>query len=584
MKEIVSQAFKKRWTIKKLEEISEVFKHLHLTEKIIFYSLIFIFVFSGLNILKSANEALMVEVPNYSGSLHEGIVGTPRYINPIIAISDADRDMTTLIYSGLLKYTADGDLINDLAENYTVSDDGLTYTFTLKPDLIFHDGVKITTDDLKFTIDKVLDPTIKSPKMANWKNIKVNIVDDRQIEFILPQPYPPFLSNLTIGILPKHLWKDLNAENFPFSIYNTEPVGSGPYKIGSLTRDASGIISYYALVPFDNYTQGEAYIKNFYVHFYPSEAKLFEEIKSGLIESAGGLSPDNLNILSKDKKLEIKGVPLTHIYGFFLNQSQNQLFTSPEIRTALNDSLDRSRIVTEALAGYGDVLESPIPNALLPLNFYNGGGNVATASSTEIIKKLSTAGWKLNKGGILEKKVGKQTTQFSFTITTLDTPELRVTANIAKENWEALGASVDLKFFEIGDLNQNIIRTRKYDVLLLGEVIGRDLDFYGYWHSSQRTGSGLNLSGFANKNVDKILEDSRKLDDKAKKAEKYLQFEKEIKKDLPAIFAYSHKYLYVTPTKLKNFYMTTMTTPSERFLDVSKWYVETENVWKILIK
>ena len=584
MKELVSTALYKKWTIKRLEGLSKIFKHLSLTEKIIFYFLVLVFIFSGLSLLNNVNKELMTEVPTYGGSLHEGIVGTPRYINPVIAISDADRDMTTLIYSGLLKYTADGDLVNDLAESYTVSKDGLVYTFTLHPGLVFHDGVKITTDDIKFTIDKALDPTIKSPKMANWKNVKIEIINDNQIEFTLPQPYPPFLSNLTMGILPKHIWKDLNAENFPFSIYNTEPIGSGPYKISSLTRDSSGIISYYTLTPFDHYALSEAFIKDFYVHFFPSEAKLFEAIKSGVVESAGGLSPDNLASLKTDKNLSIKGIPLTHIYGFFLNQSQNQLFTSPEIRGALNSSLDRDRIVKEALAGYGDVLDSPIPDALLPLNFYSGDASTTLVAKADIIKKLTAAGWKLNKANILEKKVGKQTTQFSFSITTLDTPELRVTAMIAKENWEALGAQVELKFFEIGDLNQNIIRTRKYDVLLLGEVIGRDLDFYGYWHSSQRTGSGLNLSGYANKNVDKILEDARRLSDKEKRAEKYLQFEKEIQKDLPAIFAYSHKYIYVVPNKLKNFYMTIMTTPSERFLDVNKWYVETDNVWNFLIK
>ena len=96
----------------------------------------------------------MVEVPAYGGSFTEGIIGIPRFINPLIAVSDADRDLTLLAYSGLMRATASGTLIPDLALNYEISDDGLVYTFTIKDTAVFHDGTPVTADDVIFTITK----------------------------------------------------------------------------------------------------------------------------------------------------------------------------------------------------------------------------------------------------------------------------------------------------------------------------------------------------------------------------------------------------------------------------------------------
>ena len=577
----------KKYTETTKETVSTVLERFSLTEKLVFFAIFIVFIFSCLNILYILNQKILVTVPAHGGSLSEGVIGTPRYINPILAISDADRDMTALVYSGLLRYTAEGDLVPDLAESYTVSDDGTVYTFNIKPDIKFHDGTEITADDIAFTIEKATDPVIKSPKLANWKSVKVKVINQKQIEFSLPQPYQPFLSNLTTGILPKHLWEDLSDENFPFSIYNSEPIGSGPYKYTSLTRDSSGIISFYTLTSFDGFSIGEPYIKNLYIHFYSNEKDLNNSLKNGEIESASGLSAASLDAIKSNKNLNINRIPLSHIFGFFLNQSQNQLFTQSEIRTALDDSLDRNRIVNESLSGYGEKLTSPIPSELLPINYLGNANSEATTTDTvdTIKNKLAKAGWKLNsKTGVLEKIVKKITYQFSFSISTSNSPELRTAAQIAKESWEKIGAKVEIKVFDLSELNQNVIRPRKFDTLLFGEVVGRDLDLYGYWHSSQRVGSGLNLAGYANAKVDKILEDARKINDKNLRDQKYLDFEKEIRKDLPAIFSHSHEFVYVLPTKINDFKINIMTNQAERFLDINSWYVETDNIWRFLNK
>ena len=106
-----------------------------LWEKLVFLALIISFLVSFLAIIWKISDMYMVEVPAYGGTLTEGIIGTPRFINPVLASSDADRDLVALTHSGLLRPDNRGRLINDMAEKYDISEDGLVYTFTLKPKL-----------------------------------------------------------------------------------------------------------------------------------------------------------------------------------------------------------------------------------------------------------------------------------------------------------------------------------------------------------------------------------------------------------------------------------------------------------------
>ncbi|MEK9161183.1 MAG: hypothetical protein AAB822_00275, partial [Patescibacteria group bacterium] len=183
---------------------------------------------------------------------------------------------------------------------------------------------------------------------------------------------------------------------------------------------------------------------------------------------------------------------------------------------------------------------------------------------------------------VLEKKIGKEVFKFSFSISTSDAPELKETANLLKSMWEAIGAKIDVRVFETGDLSQNIIRPRKYDSLLFGEVVGRDPDPFAFWHSSQRNDPGLNVAIYANIKVDNILEEARGIEDEVMRAEKYKEFQEEVAKDIPAIFLFSPKFIYITPKNLKGLEaMERVTIPSERFSMIHQWYKATNKVWKI---
>lgn len=567
----------KEWHIGPLEKIMNVVRSFSLTEKTLFVLFSIVFIGSGLSMLYRVNKSFLVEVPDYGGSLTEGVVGAPRFINPLLASSDTDRDLATLIYSGLMKIDDQGKLVPDIAESYTISEDELTYVFTLKNNITFQDGVKLTVDDVIYTIEKAQDPQLKSPREANWIGVKVEKIDDKTISFTLKQTYAPFLQNTTLGILPKHIWKDASIEEFPFSQFNIKPVGTGPYKIESISYNDSGLPKEYHLQSFSKYALGKPFITNINIKSYSNEKEVIDAYKNGDIESLHSISPKQLPSLNVNKD-EILLSPLPRIFGVFLNQNVAGVFVYKEVREALNMAADKKAIIDGVLDGYGQIIDSPVPVKEVVTNSNTEDISVRVEKAKELLTKN---GWKQNSGGIFEKKDKKGTVRLSFSISTGNAPELKEAAYLLQKQWQMIGASVEVKIFEIGDLNQNIIKPRKYDALLFGEIVGRDMDVYPFWHSSGRLAPGLNIAMYANVKADKFLENIRKTSDETEKQTYIDGFNKEIKNDLPAVFTYSPYFIYIVPKKVQNVNLGLLTNPGERFVDVNKWYIETNNVWEI---
>ncbi|MEK9209511.1 MAG: ABC transporter substrate-binding protein, partial [Patescibacteria group bacterium] len=194
-------------------------------EKIFFLVLAVIFLISSAGIIKQAASLVLVDAPADGGEIKEGIIGTPRFINPALAISDADRDLTILVYSGLLRRDGQGNLIPDLAENYKISEDGLSYIFKIRDNAVWHDNKPVTSDDVIFTVETIKNGLIKSPKQASWEGVAIQRINDKEISFSLKRPYAPFLENATLGILPKHIWEKIPPEQFSLNASNIKPMG-----------------------------------------------------------------------------------------------------------------------------------------------------------------------------------------------------------------------------------------------------------------------------------------------------------------------------------------------------------------------
>ncbi|PIP87081.1 hypothetical protein COW81_02220 [Candidatus Campbellbacteria bacterium CG22_combo_CG10-13_8_21_14_all_36_13] len=585
------ETFLKRFEIKGANTLEETLHKMTMGEKVLFFFFVFLLMFSVISMMGKINKYITAEVPTEGGEMNEGVIGFPRFINPLLVSSDADRDLVALVYSGLMKADSSGNLIPDLAENYYVSDDGLEYRFIIKSTAQFHDGTPVTADDVIFTINKTRDPLIKSTKRPNWEGVNVEKISDKEILFTLKHAYSPFLENTTIGILPKHIWGNIDSEQFAFSSFNIDAIGSGPYMIEAVKRNSSGIPESYKLKSFKYYTLGKPHITNITLNFFSNEDSLISAFRSGKINAVNGISTDTAKTLSNNG-YRVEQSPLPRIFGVFLNQNQATIFTDISVRKALATAIDRKLIINEILNGYGTPITSPIPG--YALNQSLAGEGVYVKINDNSIKSgpiqkaeeiLENAGWKLNADtGIREKKIKGGSQELVFTVATSNAAELKAVAEMIKRSWESIGAKVNIELYEIGTLNQEVIRPRKYDALLFGEIIGREMDLFAFWHSSQRNDPGLNVALYANITADKMLEKIRLTDDKETRAESFEIFEEEIQKDIPAIFLYSPDFIYAIPKHIKGVMLGTITTPSERFLEVHNWYINTERVWKFLTK
>lgn len=554
-------------------------------EWMLFSILLIVLSASGLLILEKVNKSFMVNVPMRGGEIYEGVLGSPRFINPILAFSDTDKDMVALVYSGLMRKNENGILTPDLAEKYEVSKDGMTYTFTLKDKLYFHDNTVLNADDVVFTIEKIKDPLVKSPRKVNFDGVNVEKIDEKNIKFTLKQPYASFLSNMTVGILPQNIWSKSPLE---LNDANINAIGSGPYMISNINKQSSGIIDSYELKSFDKFTYGAPYIQSIILHFYQNENDLIAALRNGEVDQISSIMPENAEKLEREGFL-VQSSVLPRVFGLFFNQNQNQIFTNKVITKAINDAIDKDRIVREILNGYGVAIDDPIPPNMIAYQKLKNENNTAREIIIKNVQNsLAKDGWKIGASNFLEKttveKKKKTTTILEFSISTGNAPELAKSAELIKEDLAKIGIRVNIKTFEIGNLNQNVIRPRKYDALLFGQIINNEGDLFAFWHSSQRKDPGLNVAIYTNTKVDKILEDAFVTLDEKARIKKYAQFEDEIKKDMPAVFLYSPNFIYIIKKDLKDFGMEHIISPTDRFLNIYSWYTKTDNVWKIFAK
>jgi peptide/nickel transport system substrate-binding protein len=512
-------------------------------------------------------------VPKIGGEYIEGIVGQPLYLNPLLSqTSEADSDLVSLIYSGLFKYDKDGNITNDLAEKYLISDDQMNYAVTIKRGVTWHDGKELTANDVFFTYNILQDPAYKSPLRQSLQGVEISLIDDYTINFSLKNPYTGFLDNLTVGLLPKHIWENIAPEKFALAENNLHPVGSGPYMFSSFQKDTEGNILTLQLAAFKKYYESSPYISKITFNFYPDDATLIEAYNKKEIMGMGSVPPENVKDIKNAKSTAIHELIIPRYFSVFFNQTKNVALASDEVRSALSLGVDRQAIIDSILYGKGIKLSSPIFPQMKGYKEENTNVDLNAAN-----KILDDAGWAKDSATGFRKKGNNVLT---FELVTTDWPELNQTAELLKKQWAKLGVDVTVKILTVSDLQQNYIRTREYDSLLFGQAITFNPDLYSFWHSSQKRDPGLNLSLFENKDADALLDELRQQTDESKRAEDYQKFQDILAKEIPAIFLYSRNYLYPVNTSVQGMDVANINNPAQRFVDVNKWYVKTARVLK----
>lgn len=550
-----------------------------ISDRIIYNVALSIFLASSLFSILILNDSYTTSVPTSGGTLVEGIVGTPRFVNPVLAINRADHDMVALIYSGLLKLDAQGNLVNDIAESITQSEDGKTYHIQIRNDAYFHNGQQLKVRDIAYTIALIQDPELKSPLRGNWDGVQIEEIGEFELNIILEEAYMPFIENLLVGILPRELWDGLSIEQVAFSQNNTQPIGTGPYQVTEVVRNKSGLINGYKLSAFTS--QGDTpNISKLVFNFYQNEEELLVALSNKEIASTPSLSPENLALVDT-ASYQIIESPIPRTFAMYFNQNKSAVLRDKSARNALEIMVDRDQIITQVLRGHGIPTDSPVPPGFIEVNSSDSKEVQALSVEKKTIaeKILIDGGWRKNEVGIWEKVLDGEKTTLSLLITTANTPLFDKTATAVADMWKALGIEVTVSQFEQTDLVQTIIRPRDFEILLYGADIGRQIDLYPFWHSSQKNDPGLNIAQYTNIDVDALLEKIRITDDATEKTKIIHDIENILEKDIPAVFLFVPTFGYVLDAQVRLPTQLHISRQSERFAGIRTWHMESDDVW-----
>ena len=299
------------------------------------------------------------------GGVHiEGVVGFPSFINPIYAInSDVDQDLAGLIFSGLMKYGENNQIIPNLAKSYNILEDGRIFEFYLRENLFWSDGKPLTADDIVFTIKSIQNPLTLSPIKAKWLNIEVEKISELKVRFELKNPSPIFIENATVGIIPKHIWSTIPKENWKRVNYNLQPISSGLYKVKAFYQDKQGKIESLQLIANPNYHGKSPYISQITFLFFKNEIELIKAAKNKQIT---GFSISVINEKENFKKsLKNRGFLTYHFlipryFALFFNQEKSKILEREKIRRALNYGTNRQGIINSIMPNKAEIVVSPV--------------------------------------------------------------------------------------------------------------------------------------------------------------------------------------------------------------------------------
>ena len=398
----------KKWPSK--SQWRQFLKVLNYKEKNVFFLLLFLFLASSVFLLTNFYINNTDKVAAEGGRYTEGLISSPRFINPVYSPAyDVDRDLVELIYSGLMKYNAKGEIVTDLAERYEILQEGRVFEFYLKENLLWQDTKPLTADDIVFTIKAIQNPTLKSPIRANWLGVTVEKISDLGIRFELKNPSAVFLENATVKILPKHIWEDVAYQNFPLSVYNLQPVGSGPYKLKDFSQDGQGNIKSLELVTNPTYSGPRPNIPKITFLFFENEDKLIKAFNSGKVQGISLYSPQKYQEVKEKGYLEYR-LSLPRYFAAFFNPAESKILEEKKVREALSYGTDKEEIIEKALAGHGLKVDSPILPEIYGFEALSENYSFDQELASQILEE---AGYLKGDDGIRSKFV-KKTPSFQF--------------------------------------------------------------------------------------------------------------------------------------------------------------------------
>ncbi len=337
-------------------------------EKIVLLSLVFITVFSFFYTSIAFYYSKTEVVPAKGGVYREGIIESTRFltINPLYASqSETERDIIEVVFDGLMRHDENGILVPNLAKEYT-TEDNVVFDITLREDIYWSDGEKIGVEDILFTVKTIQSPDFQSTLRQQWTGVEVEKISDRQVRFVLDAPSSIFPENLTLKMIPMHIFEDYSPRDFRYSIYNMKPIGSGPYRFKDIKEDSDGNIEYLKLERNPHYFKSEPLLNEVSFHFFKDMNDLLRAQRRGEIDgftisdSARGEFPfeDVTSFIHHE-------LFLPRYFSVFFNLQSKGVMEKIEVRKALNYATNKEELIEKVLEGKGVEVNDP-----LLLNFY----------------------------------------------------------------------------------------------------------------------------------------------------------------------------------------------------------------------
>lgn len=514
--------------------------------------------------------------PVEGGIYSEGLVGTFMRLNPILDFyNEADRDVDRLLYSGMLRIDDRGLPQADLATAWGISRDGTIYNFSLNPKAVWHDGQPVTSDDIIFTIQMMSsdDSPLPADIRDFWKQIEINRLDAKTVQFKLPEPFAPFLDYLTFGVLPAHLLGDLTSADLVNDPFNLHPIGSGPYRFDHLITNEGQIIGV-VLAPFKDYYARGAYIDQIALRYYPNASTAYAAYQAGDIAGIGNVTLDILPKVLTEKSLNIYTTRLPSMTMILLNLDNPpvKFFQDVNVRKALIQGLNRQGMIDTLRSGQAILADGPIfPGTWA----YYDGIEHYSYNPNQAIDLLRQAGFTIPASGG-DIRTSEDGSQLSFELLYPDDSEHTPLAKAIQRDWAALNVQVTLTALPYDQLVSEHLDTRNYQAALVDMNLSRspDPDPYPFWHQTQIT-SGQNYSKWDDRQASEYLEQARITTDLAERTRLYNNFQVRWSQELPAIPLYYSVYTYAVSSDVHGVSIGPIFDPADRFNHVTDWYLVT---------
>lgn len=533
-------------------------------------------VVGALLLTEEPGEQIFAPQPAEGGIYTEALVGSLGRLNPLLDQNNpADRDINRLLFSGLIKFDARGLPVPDLAESWGVSMDGTIYNFSLRPGALWHDGQPVTVGDVLFTIDLIkADSSFFSADVREmWRQVQIRELPENKLQFILPEPFAPFLDYLTFGILPRHLLGSTSPDQIPASAFNLAPIGSGPYRFERLIIENGQVLGV-ELHSFDKYFGRKAYMEQVIFRYYPSSAAALEAFRQGQVLAIGELTLDVLPQALAEPTLNVYTgrLPELSMVLFNLNNPEAPFLQDANLRRALLMGLNRQQIVDKLLAGQAIVADGPIfPGTWA---HYDGLEHIIYDPESAI-SLLKNNGYTIPATGG-EVRTDKDGNLLRFTLLHPDDPLRTSIAQIIQQNWARIGVQVELESVPYDVLVSDRLGPRNYQAALVDLNLSRtpDPDPYPFWHQSEATG-GQNYSQWNDRAASEYIEQARVNPDFSVRARLYRNFQVIFARELPALPLYYPVFSFGAGQQVLGVQIPPLFDTSDRFQTLPDWYLVT---------